>query len=61
MLSDQPLQPILETHRQFDEILGALPSEWKDQISMCHPETQPSVQPLFGIVNPVSASLLLIF
>ena len=43
-----------ETHRQLDEILGALPSEWKDQISMCHPETQPSVQPFLGIVNPVS-------
>ena len=54
MLSDQPPRPISETHRQFDEILGALPPEWKDQISMRHPETQPSVQPFFGIVNPVA-------
>ena len=54
MLSDQPLRSISETRRQFDEILGALPSEWKDQISMCHRETQPSVQPFFGIVNPLS-------
>ena len=54
MLSDQPPRPISETRRQFDEILGALPPEWKDQICMRHPETQPSVQPFFGIVNPVS-------
>ena len=54
MLSDQTPQPISETHRQFDEILGALPLEWKKQISMCHPVTRPSVQPFFGIVNPVS-------
>ena len=54
MLSDEPPRPISETHRQFDEILGALPPEWKDQISMRHPETQPSVQPSFGIVNPFS-------
>ena len=54
MLSDQPPRPISETRRQFDEILGALPPDWKDQICMRHPETQPSVQPFFGIINPVS-------
>ena len=54
MLSGQPPQPISETHRQFTELLGALPPEWKHQSCMHRSENRPSLKPIFGIVNPVS-------
>ena len=45
-------RPLSTTARELNDLLDALPKEWCHQISTSETRNQPTLQPVFSIVNP---------
>ena len=51
LISDQHSPPLSTTARKLNVLLDALPKEWCYQISTSETRNQPTLQPVFSIVN----------